>query len=282
MILCHWSIIILIRPVSTLIIILITSLYASVCPTPKLLAYVDNIGVADSHIDRKISPTHTKEYFVSTSIPSPEGLIPSSNSYRANSAVTSQINLPNNPESIMRSILNPRILFGSAINQIRNSTTTGDNFENMNSTSGFFGSYKILMLARQIIPPKNYILLFDAQTFEISGSQIAAKLPCDLNYTSPLKLFIVETGTGLKIQTKIIDLHAIRDLSKPGYTCLYKATVPTAASTPINSLVKNSFKNNSTNLVSIPEERINSFGLLNPTNYQEVLPPTSSIALGFH
>ena len=274
------SIITVVRPGSTLIFILITSLYAFVCPTPKLLAYVDNTGFANGHIDRTISTTQIKEYFISESIPSPVALIPSSNSYRANIANTSQNSSADNAESIIGSFLNPKILLGSAINQIRNSTSSGENnFEIRNSTLSLFGNYKILLLSRQIIPPKNYILLFDAEPSEISNSQIAAKLPCDANYTSPLKLFVLESSSGLKIQTRLIDLHVIGDLSKPGYTCLYKATIPNSASTTLHSIISNSVKNNtnSTDSGLIPEQTINSVGLLNPTNYQQVLPPTSSI-----
>ncbi len=285
LILCQFVVFItLVRPVS-IIITLIISLYTFVCPVPKLLAYGDNTNIANNPIDRAILITQPKLFLVLQSIPSPQALIPSSNLSLAKSINASQSSSANSAESVMGTFLNPKILLGSAINQMRNGTSSeGNKFENGNNASSFFGNYKVLLLTRQIIPPKNYILLFEAQASEDSNGQIAAKLPCDVNYTSPLKLFVVETNFGFKIQTRLIDLHVISELSKPGSTCVYEAVVPKTTSISMQSTISDSAKYNIKSMSSglNPQQTINSVGLLNPTNYQQVLPPTSSIALGFN
>jgi hypothetical protein len=257
-------------PTSTLIIILIILLYTFICPVPKLLAYSNKAGLSNGLIDRAIS------------ISSPQALVLTSNLHQANSVNASHSRSAMNAESVIESFLSPKVLLASAINQIRNSTTSGDNNLN-NGSLGFSASYKTLLLARQIIPPKDFILLFNIPPFGISNGQIFAKLPCNANYTSPLKLFIVETNSGLKIQTRLIDLQVIGDISRPEYTCVYWATVPNTASIMMHRAINNSVQNTTKSNSGLdPAQTINSIGLLNPTNYQQVLPPTSSLTLGFN
>jgi hypothetical protein len=257
-------------PTSTLIIILIILLYTFICPVPKLLAYSNKTGLSNGQIDRAIS------------IPSPQALVPTSNLHQANSVNASQSRSAMNAESVIESFLSPKVLLASAIDQIRNSTTSGDNKLN-NGSLGFSASYKTLLLARQIIPPKDFILLFNIPPSGISNGQIFAKLPCNANYTSPLKLFIVETNSGLKIQTRLIDLQVIGDISRPEYTCVYWATVPNTANIMMRGAINNSVQNTTKSNSGLdPAQTINSIGLLNPTNYQQVLPPTSSLTLGFN
>lgn len=185
-------------------------------------------------------------------------------------------------ESVIGSFLSPKVLLASAIDQIRNSTSSGGS-NSKNHTMGFFANYKTQLLARQIVPPKDFILLFNIPSSGISNGQISAKLPCNTNYTSPLKLFIVETNSGLKIQTRLIDLQVIAGLSRPEYTCAYIATVPNTTNIMIHRAINNSSQSTSNSNSGLdPDQMINSVGLLNPTNYQQVLPPTSSISLGFN
>jgi hypothetical protein len=257
-------------PISTLIIILIILLCTFICPVPKLLAYSNEAGLSNGLIDRAIS------------IPSPQALIPTSNLHQANSANASQSRSAMNAESVIESFLSPKVLLASAIDQIRNSTTSGDNNLN-NGTLGFSASYKTLLLARQIIPPKDFILLFNIPPSGISNGQVFAKLPCNANYTSPLKLFIVETNSGLKIQTRLIDLQVLVAISRPEHTCVYWATVPNTGNIMMRGAINNSVQNTTKSNSGLdPDQTINSIGLLNPTNYQQVLPPTSSLALGFN
>jgi hypothetical protein len=249
---------------------------------PKLPAYIDDNGKTIDQIKGGISITQIKEDFVHQPIPSPQALVPSSNLDQTMSTNISQSSPANTAESMIESLLNPKILLASAIDQIRNSTSNGNNnLENKNYTSGLFAYHKTLLLGRQIIPPKDYILLFDAPS-EISNGQISAKLPCDVNYTSPLKLFVVRTNSGLKIETRLVDLQVINSLSRAGYTCVYNAPLPNSTSIP-HKAVNYSVKNNRSSIDSglDPEKTINNVGLLNPTSYQQVLTPTSSIALGF-
>ena len=253
-----------------LIIILIILLNLFVSPIPKLLAYSNQAGLSSGQIDR------------ATSIPSLQTLVPASNLKQDNGTNTSQSRSAMSAESVIGSFLSPKVLLASAIDQIRSNSSGGSNSKN--HTLGFFANYKTQFLAWQIIPPRDFILLFNIPSAGISNGQISAKLPCNVNYTSPLKLFIVETNSGLKIQTRLIDLQVIAGLSRPAYTCAYIATVPNTTNIMIHRVINNSIQstNNSINSGLDPDQMINSVGLLNPTNYQQVLPPTSSISLGFN
>jgi hypothetical protein len=90
----------------------------------------------------------------------------------------------------MRKFYYPLIII--LIDQIRNSTASNVsiNDSNRNSTS-VVGDYDaVLLLSHQIIPPKDFIPLFDAPPYNVMEGHVSARLPCNANSTSPLKIFI--------------------------------------------------------------------------------------------
>jgi hypothetical protein len=108
---------------------------------------------------------------------------------------------------------------------------------------------------------------------------VSAKLPCNANSTSPLKIFIAKIRVGQTLELKPVQLQLVSDLSKPGYTCVYHERLPFTTSGASNGA-----KGNNTNMAisgATDNLIITDIGLLNPTDYQVILPDASSIAIGF-
>jgi hypothetical protein len=190
-----------------------------------------------------------------------------------------------NAESLIGSFLDPKVLLASAIDQIRNSTanSVSSNESNRNSTI-YVGDYDTVLLARQTIPPKDFIPLFDDPPSNVIEGQVTAKLPCNSNSSSPLNIFIAKIRVGQTPELKPFQLRLISGLSKPGYTCMYHVNLPSIAA--INTTrASNEAKGNNTDTAitgAVNNLTITDIGLLNPTDRQVILPDTSSIAIGFN
>jgi hypothetical protein len=68
-----------------------------------------------------------------------------------------------------------------------------------------------ILLEGKIIPTKDYIHLYDSTPYSILNGHIAAKLPCDANSASPLKILI-----GQAPNLKPANLELVKPLSTPG------------------------------------------------------------------
>ncbi len=246
---------------------------------PKAVAQKDNAG-------KTTSPTQFGQsaiVSVYTSIMGPN--TSAHNSINLNKGTGSPRNPTNNPESLIGSFLDPKVLLASAIDQIRNSTgkSVSSNESNSNSTM-FVRNYDTVLLARQIIPPKDFIPLFDDPPYNVMGGQVSSKLPCNSNSTSPLKIFIAKISVGQTPVLKQVQLQLVSGLSKPGYMCVYRGNLPsiTAASTTGASY---GAKGNTTNTAISEAENnltITNIALLNPTDHLITLPDTSSLGIGFN
>jgi hypothetical protein len=136
-----------------------------------------------------------------------------------------------------------------------------------------------MLLSHQIIPPKDFILIYDATRYKIVNGQILAKLPCDSNSKSPLQILI-----GRLSELKPAQLQLIAGLSRPGYTCMYyvhltsdkTAAAITDAPTgeaKMRRIIKTGVGLREDNLT------ITNIELLNPTSYSMILPNTASLAI---
>src|SRR3954469_18442535 len=74
----------------------------------------------------------------------------------------------------------------------------------------------ILMLSHQIIPPKDFIPLYDSSLDKIADAHISAKIPCNGNSSSTLELLV-----GHAPDFRPANLESVKELSKPGYLCMY-------------------------------------------------------------
>jgi hypothetical protein len=201
-------------------------------------------------------------------------------------ALTNQSNLT----SAFDNLMSPKVLMGSAIDQIRNSTAKTVASNNNNETAVVNGTIfvinpRVLLLPHQIIPPKDFILAYDSMPSKIINGQLLAKLPCDSNSKSPLQILV-----GQLSEVKPAKLGLIPGLSQPGYVCMYYANL----TSPNNDIVVNSnttgkyskVDNITTSEVAGPKPGLRTENmtmtyveLFNPTNYRVVLPNTASLSI---
>ncbi len=160
-------------------------------------------------------------------------------------------------ETVMSEILDPRVFLSAAKGQNRNGT---NDYMTFNGNSSIFPSFRdsaTVLLSHQILLPRDFILIYDSAPYTIAKGYLTAKLPCDSNFHS-LALILIGETTGLKP----VSMVPIKQLSKPGYLCMY------------NSYLSSS-------------ESINEHGraiavyvvLFNPTFHRIVLLNTSTIIL---
>ena len=109
-----------------------------------------------------------------------------------------------------------------------------------------------ILLEGKIIPTKDYIHLYDSTPYSILNGHIAAKLPCDANSVSPLKILI-----GQAPNLKPANLELVKPLSTPGKLCIYHVDIPSKAG-----------------------EIITDIAIQNPTANEIKFPPTSTVVIG--
>ena len=109
-----------------------------------------------------------------------------------------------------------------------------------------------ILLEGKTIPANDYIHLYDSTPYMIINGHIAAKLPCDTNTTSPLKLLI-----GQAPNLTPAELEFVKPLSTPGKLCIYHVDIP-----------------------SKPGEVITDIAIQNPTANEIKLPSPSSVVIG--
>jgi hypothetical protein len=119
-----------------------------------------------------------------------------------------------------------------------------------------------ILLARQVIPPKDYIHLYDSSPYKIINGHLAVKIPCDESFQPQLNVLV---GQAPNLQS--ISLLLIEELSKPSKLCIYHAdldeTAPVRHATP-----------------DIQIGTITDVALQNPGIRAVELPATSSIVIG--
>ena len=111
-----------------------------------------------------------------------------------------------------------------------------------------------ILLDTKVIPPKDFIHLYDSTPYQIVNGHIATKLPCDANKQTQLVMLVGQAPNLVPT-----DLELVPELSKPGNMCVYHVDLPqTAAGTNTD------------------------IALLNPTNKQIVLPATTTVVIGIN
>jgi hypothetical protein len=140
----------------------------------------------------------------------------------------------------------------SSVNKLRRNNTDNTVTRNVDT----------LMLAHQIIPPRDFLHLYGTDPYTIKSGHISAKIPCDANSSSSLQLLV-----GHLPQLKPLQLDPIKELSKPGYLCMYEGNVSSPASSNATS-IDTATNNLNTDLI-----------LLNPTDYRIILPNTSTLII---
>jgi hypothetical protein len=109
-----------------------------------------------------------------------------------------------------------------------------------------------ILLEGKTIPANDYIHLYDSTPYMITNGHIAAKLPCDANNASPLKIL-----TGQAPNLKPAELEFVKPLSTPGKMCIYHVDIPSKAG-----------------------EVVTDIAIQNPTTSEIKFPSTSSVVIG--
>lgn len=192
---------------------------------------------------------------------------------------TTSSNPANAAQNLIGSFLNPKVLLSSAIDQIRKSTGSvrSESSSSRNNTPVVW-DYDTVLLSRQIIPPNDFISIFNTLPDDMDG-HVSTKLPCNTNSTTPLKIYVAKISVGQTPQVKSVPLQIVNQLSKPGYMCVYHADIP---STTVSS--KDTKVNNTRATISQLKDNLTttSIELFNPTTSQITLPDTSSAAIGMN
>jgi hypothetical protein len=184
--------------------------------------------------------------------------------------------------AIFDSLMNPKVLLGSAIDQIRNSaakTINSNNEKAVGNATIYIINPRTLLFSHQLIPPKDFILVYDAMPFKIIRGQVYAKLPCDSNSKSPLQIRVAALS-----EVKPVQLQLVSGLSKPGYMCMYNADLTSANNNTV-STTKNpaSEESNMTSIMTFGGGEgsltIIAIELFNPTTSPLTLPSSASLAL---
>jgi hypothetical protein len=214
-------------------------------------------------------------------------------------------------ESLVRSIMDPASLITSVINETggdkTNSSATGTghlgNSTNAINTvtslsNGSNGSalasgnnlqktivrnIDTLLLAHQIIPPKDFIPLYDTSPYKILNGHLTAKIPCDTNYTSSLQILV-----GHLPDLKPVPLRLVKEFSTRGNICLYH--VDLGSTTTMSSSTTATQNNNSrttggglqANKTKTTTAINTDLVLSNPTSDMVVLPNTSTVVIGIN
>jgi hypothetical protein len=178
-------------------------------------------------------------------------------------------------ETIIGSFLNPKVLLSSAIDQIRNSTGSVRSESSRNNTPVVW-DYDTVLLSGQIIPPNDFIPIFDTLPDDMDG-HVSTKLPCSANFTTPFKIYVTKISVGQTPQVKSVPLQIVSQLSKPGYMCVYHADIPYTTMS-----IKDTRVNHTQASISQAEDNLTntSIELFNPTTSQITLPDTSSADIG--
>jgi hypothetical protein len=205
---------------------------------------------------------------------------------QSNAVLTKPQDVQANLTTAFDSLMNPKVLLGSAIDQIRNSTArsvSGNNETAADKATISVIDPRILILSHQIIPPKDFILVYAAIPLRILSGQVAAKLPCDSNSRSPLQIRVGQPSDIRPVQLKLITA-----LSQPGYVCMYYANV---TSTTHDSVVTPEATSKDSNVPNIPRSEgvgpavragnltITYIELFNPTDNRVVFPSTASLSI---
>jgi hypothetical protein len=119
-----------------------------------------------------------------------------------------------------------------------------------------------LLLAHQIIPPRDFLHLYDTDPYSITSGHISAKIPCDANSSSSLQMLV-----GHLPRLRPLQLDPIKELSKPGYLCMYEGNIGSVLSS------------NATSIYTGGNMLTTDLVLLNPTDYRVILPNTSTVVI---
>lgn len=127
-------------------------------------------------------------------------------------------------------LLTATALASGAMSYARGQTST-------KSTTTVVRDSSAVLLDGKTIPAMDYIHLYDATPYKIMSGHVAAKLPCDTNSVTPLKMLV-----GQAPNLKPASLALIKELSTPGSMCLYHYDIPQGGAVTTDLALQNPTK----------------------------------------
>jgi hypothetical protein len=247
----------------------------------QLLQNAIAAGMTTTRLPTSTSPPVPNTAIVSTNINSNLPNKPVNNTGQAAASQT---------ESLVRSIMDPASLITSVLNQSGGNKTHSSNSTNQNSgignhsaialgntmQTGIVRNIYTLLLAHQIIPPKDFIPLYDTSPYEILNGHLAAKLPCDANSVPALQILV-----GHLPNVKPVQLKLVKGFSQPGNICFYHVDLGAATTTHDNNSAVDSVAGGRLQQTNETTTTINTdLVLSNPTADRVILPNTSTVVIG--
>ncbi|MGA9942718.1 MAG: hypothetical protein WBP88_12055 [Nitrososphaeraceae archaeon] len=113
----------------------------------------------------------------------------------------------------------------------------------------------VVLLGGRTLPSNNFIHLYDTTPYMIMNGHIAAKLPCNDQSESPLKILM-----GSAPNLAAAEFETIKELSTPGEMCLYHVDVASHPDTANGT--------------------ITDIALQNPTGENIEFPSTATVVIG--
>ena len=97
-----------------------------------------------------------------------------------------------------------------------NTVSTANSQQTTAASKNVVRDSAIILLEGKAIPAKGFIHLYDVTPYMITNGHIAATIPCDTSFVSPLKILI-----GQAHDIKPAELELVKPLSTPGKLCIY-------------------------------------------------------------
>lgn len=131
--------------------------------------------------------------------------------------------------------------------------------ESSNATSTVVRDSVFAYLDGRVLPAFDFIHLYDTTPYMIMDGHVAAKLPCDEQSQTPLRILI-----GQAPHLIVAGLELVPELSAPGQTCMYHADLHSAHEDPRGAT----------------EGIVTDIAIMNPNPTDIQLPVTSSVVIG--
>ena len=164
----------------------------------------------------------------------------------------------NTAESLIGSIMSPRTLLSTAIEEMGNGTTKSHSNETDRGSLATPRAATIL-LSNEVVPPKDYLYLYDSLVSNNVTGHLIARLPCSSDMKSEL---LIMTGYLPRLKpVSDIDAKPLGQMSKPGLLCAYGVQISQAL------LPQSSTDGN----------KIFDIAIFNPNKFPIRLPPGSSL-----
>ena len=172
----------------------------------------------------------------------------------------SALSLTNTPNAVMYAA-------GQAISNITatNSNATiamSEEEEPTNATSTVVRDSLFTYMDGRVLPPSDFIHLYDTTPYKIMDGHVAAKLSCNERSQTPFQILI-----GQAPNMTAAELDLVAELSRPGQICMYHADLHSA---------------HEDHQGSAEGRAITDIAIMNPTSTEMQFPVTSTVVIGLN